>query len=73
MSKERYFYWCCRCDYFAGNYTGNVVLKQAEEIYSLIKQRGINDEYFDVLIVNYGGTPIFGDSGKCNYRSWDIK
>ena len=46
-------------------YTGNVVLKQAEGIYSLIKQRGINDEYFDRFnYENYGGTPILGIRGN---------
>ena len=46
-------------------YTGNVVLKQAEGMYSLIKQRGINDEYFDRFnYENYGGTPILGIRGN---------
>jgi glycerol-3-phosphate acyltransferase PlsX len=46
-------------------YTGNVVLKQAEGIYSLIKKRGISDEYFDRFnYENYGGTPILGIRGN---------
>lgn len=45
------------CDGF----TGNVVLKQAEGIYSILKKRGIEDEYFDRFnYENYGGTPILG-------------
>lgn len=49
------------CDGF----TGNVVLKQAEGIYSLMKQRGIKDEYFDRFnYENYGGTPILGVMGN---------
>jgi glycerol-3-phosphate acyltransferase PlsX len=45
------------CDGF----TGNVVLKQAEGIYSIMKKRGIQDEYFDRFnYENYGGTPILG-------------
>lgn len=45
------------CDGF----TGNVVLKQAEGMYSIMKQRGIEDEYFDRFnYENYGGTPILG-------------
>lgn len=45
------------CDGF----TGNVVLKQAEAFYSLVKNRGINDEYFDRFnYEDYGGTPILG-------------
>ncbi|MCC5924311.1 MAG: phosphate acyltransferase PlsX [Crocinitomicaceae bacterium] len=45
------------CDGF----TGNVVLKQAEGIYSIMKERGINDTYFDRFnYENYGGTPILG-------------
>jgi len=49
------------CDGF----TGNVVLKQAEGIYSLMKKRGIVDEYFDRFnYENYGGTPILGVKGN---------
>lgn len=45
------------CDGF----TGNVVLKQAEGIYSILKSRGLKDEYFDRFnYENYGGTPILG-------------
>ena len=45
------------CDGF----TGNVVLKQAEAVYELIKKRKINDEYFNRFnYENYGGTPILG-------------
>ena len=49
------------CDGF----TGNVVLKEAEGIYSLMKMRGIKDEYFDSFnYENYGGTPILGVKGN---------
>lgn len=49
------------CDGF----TGNIVLKQAEGIYTLMKQRGIKDEYFDRFnYENYGGTPILGVKGN---------
>lgn len=49
------------CDGF----TGNVVLKEAEGIYSLMKMRGIQDEYFDRFnYENYGGTPILGVKGN---------
>lgn len=49
------------CDGF----TGNVVLKQAEGIYSLMKKRGMKDEYFDRFnYENYGGTPILGVKGN---------
>lgn len=45
------------CDGF----TGNVVLKQAEGIYSIMKKRGIVDSYFERFnYENYGGTPILG-------------
>lgn len=45
------------CDGF----TGNVVLKQAEGIYSIMKKRGISDTYFERFnYENYGGTPILG-------------
>jgi glycerol-3-phosphate acyltransferase PlsX len=45
------------CDGF----TGNVVLKTAEGFYTLLRKRGIKDEYFDRFnYENYGGTPILG-------------
>ena len=49
------------CDGF----TGNIVLKEAEGIYNLIRKRGIRDEYFDRFnYENYGGTPILGVKGN---------
>jgi glycerol-3-phosphate acyltransferase PlsX len=49
------------CDGF----TGNIVLKEAEGIYSLMKMRGIQDEYFERFnYENYGGTPILGVKGN---------
>jgi glycerol-3-phosphate acyltransferase PlsX len=49
------------CDGF----TGNIVLKEAECIYTLLKQRGIQDEYFERFnYENYGGTPILGVKGN---------
>lgn len=48
------------CDGF----TGNIVLKQAESMYRLVKKRGIKDEFFDRMnYENYGGTPILGVNG----------
>lgn len=45
------------CDGF----TGNIVLKQAEGLYTLMLERGIQDSYFDRFnYENYGGTPILG-------------
>jgi len=45
-------------------FTGNVVLKQAESTYYLLKKRGIKDEYFDRFNYElYGGTPILGING----------
>ena len=45
------------CDGF----TGNVVLKEAETFYTLIKKRKIEDEYFNRFNYEiYGGTPILG-------------
>lgn len=46
-------------------YTGNIVLKEAEGIYTLMRKRGIQDEYFDRFnYENYGGTPILGVKGN---------
>ena len=45
------------CDGF----TGNVVLKEAEAFYTMIRKRKIKDEFFDRFnYENYGGTPILG-------------
>lgn len=45
------------CDGF----TGNVVLKEAEAFYTIMKKRGIDDEYFNRFNYEiYGGTPILG-------------
>lgn len=49
------------CDGF----TGNVVLKQAEGMYAMIRKRGLQDEFFDRFnYENYGGTPILGVKGN---------
>ena len=46
-------------------FTGNVVLKEAEAFYTLIKKRGLSDEYFDRFNYElYGGTPILGVNGS---------
>jgi len=45
------------CDGF----TGNIVLKEAEGIFSIMEKRGLLDEYFNRFnYENYGGTPILG-------------
>ena len=45
------------CDGF----TGNIMLKEMEAFYTLIKKRGYEDEYFKRFnYENYGGTPILG-------------
>lgn len=49
------------CDGF----TGNIVLKQAEALYTLIRKRKVVDEYFDRFNYEiYGGTPILGVNGN---------
>ncbi len=46
-------------------FTGNVVLKQAEAFYKLIRKRKISDEYFNKFNPEaYGGTPILGVNGN---------
>ncbi|MEZ4721450.1 MAG: phosphate acyltransferase PlsX [Flavobacteriales bacterium] len=46
-------------------YTGNIVLKQAEAFYTLIRKRKIQDEYFDRFNYEiYGGTPLLGVNGN---------
>jgi phosphate acyltransferase len=45
------------CDGFVGN----VMLKQAEAFYTMIRKRHIVDEFFEKFnFVNYGGTPVLG-------------
>lgn len=45
------------CDGFVGN----VVLKEAEALFTLLKKRNIKDEYFEQFnFERYGGTPILG-------------
>jgi len=48
------------CDGF----TGNVVLKQAESFYFLLKRKGISDDFFDLFNYEFqGGCPILGVNG----------
>ena len=45
------------CDGF----TGNIVLKEAEGIFSIMKKRGLLDDYFNRFnYETYGGTPVLG-------------
>ena len=45
------------CDGF----TGNVIIKEIEAFYTLIKNRGLTDDYFERLnYENFGGIPIIG-------------
>ncbi len=45
----------------ADGFTGNVMLKEAEAFYSLIKRRNRSDEFFDKFNFElYGGTPVLG-------------
>ena len=45
-------------------FVGNIYLKHAESIYSILKQRGINDPFFDNYnYENVGGTPALGVNG----------
>jgi len=47
------------CDGF----TGNIVLKMAEQLYEIAKTRNINDEFFNRCnFETYGGTPVLGVS-----------
>ena len=45
------------CDGFVGN----VILKEAEAFYTLVRKRKIQDEFFERFnFENYGGTPVLG-------------
>ncbi len=42
-------------------FTGNVILKMAESLYSISRQRNVTDDYFGRFnFENYGGTPVLG-------------
>ena len=42
-------------------FTGNIILKLAESLYEIAKQKNINNEYFERFnFENYGGTPVLG-------------
>ncbi len=44
-------------------YTGNIILKMAESIYSITDEKQIGHDYFDRFnFENYGGTPVLGVS-----------
>ncbi len=46
-------------------FVGNVVLKEAEAFYFLLKKRGLLDDYFNRFnYENYGGTAILGANGN---------
>jgi len=49
------------CDGF----TGNVLLKNMEAMYRIIKKRGVTDEYFERFnYENFGGIPLLGINGS---------
>ena len=51
-----------KCDVIVcEGFVGNIVLKAFESIYVVMKNRGINDDYFNSFnYENYGGSPILG-------------
>jgi glycerol-3-phosphate acyltransferase PlsX len=49
------------CDGFVGN----IILKQAEAFYKIIRKKGLTDNYFDRFnYENIGGTPLLGVNGN---------
>jgi glycerol-3-phosphate acyltransferase PlsX len=51
-----------KCDVIVcDGFVGNVILKQAESFYDLVKKRGVNDPFFEQFnYENIGGSPILG-------------
>lgn len=42
-------------------FTGNIILKMAESLYDISRQRNVKDDFFDRFnFENYGGTPVLG-------------
>jgi len=49
------------CDGFVGN----IILKEAEAFYKIIKKKNISDSYFERFnFENIGGTPLLGVNGN---------
>jgi len=49
------------CDGFVGN----IILKEAEALYKIIKKKGIEDHYFERFnFETVGGTPLLGVNGN---------
>jgi len=45
-------------------FTGNIVLKEAEGLYKIIRRKGMTDEFFEKFnFENFGGTPVLGVNG----------
>jgi len=45
-------------------FTGNIVLKEAEGLYKIIRRKGMTDDFFEKFnFENYGGTPVLGVNG----------
>ena len=55
-----------KCDVIVcDGFTGNVVLKEAEAFFEILKRRGYQDAYFSRFnYENYGGTPVLGVNGN---------
>ena len=51
-----------KCDVIVcDGFTGNVVLKEAEAFYKIIRKKGFSDPYFDRFnYESYGGSPVLG-------------
>lgn len=51
-----------KCDVIiADGFTGNIILKNIESFYTLLKKRNIEDDYIKKLnFEDYGGTPVLG-------------
>jgi glycerol-3-phosphate acyltransferase PlsX len=44
-------------------FTGNIILKMAESLYDISRQRAVDDGFFNRFnFENYGGTPVLGIS-----------
>jgi phosphate acyltransferase len=45
-------------------FVGNIVLKEAEGLYKVMRKRGLTDDYFEKFnFEHYGGTPVLGVNG----------
>jgi glycerol-3-phosphate acyltransferase PlsX len=61
IEANEFFLFCRAQVIVSDGFVGNMMLKQAETFYRIVKEKGIENGYLDMFnFENYGGTPILG-------------